>query len=75
MDDIWIISWFNHTAFDANPMWKSPICGADLRLLDEFSHHQIISKNMFFLQRNLTFWVQKALLEPDALTSHRTSQK
>ena len=31
MDDIWIISWFNHTAFDANPIWKSPIlslCGA-----------------------------------------------
>ena len=26
MDDIWIISWFNHTAFDANPIWKSPIC-------------------------------------------------
>ena len=25
MDDIWIMSWFNHTAFDANPMWKSPI--------------------------------------------------
>ncbi len=24
MDDIWIISWFNHTAFDANPIWKSP---------------------------------------------------
>ena len=23
MDDIWIISWFNHTAFDANPIWKS----------------------------------------------------
>ena len=27
MDDIWIISWFNHTAFDANPIWKSPITG------------------------------------------------
>ena len=25
MDDIWIISWFNHTAFDANPIWKSLI--------------------------------------------------
>ena len=25
MDDIWIISCFNHTAFDANPIWKSPI--------------------------------------------------
>ena len=25
MDDIWIISWFNHIAFDANPIWKSPI--------------------------------------------------
>ena len=25
MDDIWIISWFNHTAFDANPIWKSPM--------------------------------------------------
>ena len=25
MDDIWIISWFNHTACDANPIWKSPI--------------------------------------------------
>ena len=24
MDDIWIISWFNHTAFDANPILKSP---------------------------------------------------
>ena len=24
MDDIWITSWFNHTAFDANPIWKSP---------------------------------------------------
>ena len=24
MDDIWIISWFNHTAFDANPIWQSP---------------------------------------------------
>ena len=24
MDDIWMISWFNHTAFDANPIWKSP---------------------------------------------------
>ena len=24
MDDIWIISWFNHTACDANPIWKSP---------------------------------------------------
>ena len=24
MDDIWIISWFSHTAFDANPIWKSP---------------------------------------------------
>ena len=24
MDDIWIISWFNHIAFDANPIWKSP---------------------------------------------------
>ena len=24
MDDIWIISWFNHTAFDANPIWKPP---------------------------------------------------
>ena len=24
MDDVWIISWFNHTAFDANPIWKSP---------------------------------------------------
>ena len=24
MDDIWIITWFNHTAFDANPIWKSP---------------------------------------------------
>ena len=23
MDDIWIISWFNHTACDANPIWKS----------------------------------------------------
>ena len=28
MDDKWIISWFNHTAFDANPMWKSPIWAA-----------------------------------------------
>ena len=27
MDDIWIISWFNHTAFDANPIWKSPTNG------------------------------------------------
>ena len=25
MDDIWIISWFNHTAFDANAIWKSLI--------------------------------------------------
>ena len=25
MDDIWIISWFDHTAFDANPIWKSPV--------------------------------------------------
>ena len=25
MDDIWIISWFNHTAFDANPIWQSPM--------------------------------------------------
>ena len=25
MDDIWLISWFNHTAFGANPIWKSPI--------------------------------------------------
>ena len=25
MDDIWIISWFYHTAFDAHPIWKSPI--------------------------------------------------
>ena len=25
MDDIWIISWFNHIAFDANPIWKSPM--------------------------------------------------
>ena len=25
MDDRWIISWFNHIAFDdANPIWKSP---------------------------------------------------
>ena len=24
MDDIWIISWLNHTACDANPIWKSP---------------------------------------------------
>ena len=24
MDDIWIISWFNHTACDANPIWKPP---------------------------------------------------
>ena len=24
MVDIWIISWFNHTAFDANPIWKPP---------------------------------------------------
>ena len=27
MDDIWMIyglSWFNHTAFDANSIWKSP---------------------------------------------------
>ena len=24
MDDIWIISWFNHIAFDANSIWKSP---------------------------------------------------
>ena len=24
MDDIWIIGWFNHTAFDANPIWKPP---------------------------------------------------
>ena len=23
MDDIWITSWFNHTAFDVNPIWKS----------------------------------------------------
>ena len=23
MDDIWIMSWFNYTAFDANPIWKS----------------------------------------------------
>ncbi len=22
MHDIWIISFFNHTAFDANPIWK-----------------------------------------------------
>ena len=29
MDDIWIISWFNHTAFDANPIWKSPIGALD----------------------------------------------
>ena len=27
MDDIWIISWFNHTAFDANHNWKSPTYG------------------------------------------------
>ena len=25
MDDIWIISWFYRTAFDANPIWKSPM--------------------------------------------------
>ena len=36
-------------------------------------------QKLFFLQRNLTFWVQMALLEltftADALTSHGTSQK
>ena len=40
MDDIWIISWFNHTAFDANPIWKSPKDGDEIRLLfsaDTFS--------------------------------------
>ena len=49
-----------------------------LRLLDEFSHHQIKSKQ-HFLQRNLTFWVQMAFLEltftASALTSHGTSPK
>ena len=24
MDDIWIISFVNHTACDANPIWKPP---------------------------------------------------
>ena len=24
MDDIWIISWFHHTACNANPIWKPP---------------------------------------------------
>ena len=34
MDDIWIISWFNHTAFDANPF-------GNLLILHSFSElHQ-----------------------------------
>ena len=24
IDDKWIKSWANHTAFDANPIWKPP---------------------------------------------------
>ena len=42
MDDIWIISWFNHTAFDANPIWKSPkfaVC----------SHKALKQLSVFFL--------------------------
>ena len=33
MDDIWIISWFNHIAFDANRIWRSPIARPENRLL------------------------------------------
>ena len=36
MDDIWIISWFNHTAFDANPIWKSPTLATESSEADFF---------------------------------------
>ena len=43
MDDIWIISWFNHTAFDANPIWKS--------LIFEFRTRYFNKKNQFEQQQ------------------------
>ena len=42
MDDIWIISWFNHTAFDANPIWKSPSIAAPVQARTRFSCVRLI---------------------------------
>ena len=42
MDDIWIISWFNHTAFDANP-------NLEISCMNTCLFKSKIDKHMFFL--------------------------
>ena len=53
MDDIWIKSWFNHTAFDANPMWKSPTEASELqielKIKSDKSDSQALEKLVFSL--------------------------
>ena len=47
MDDIWIIDWLNHTAFDANPMWKSlkkRLSTGSLRRRFDYGFSQIFPK-------------------------------
>ena len=39
MDDIWIINFFNHTAFDANPIWKPPMGAGGGRCMWEGVEH------------------------------------
>ena len=49
MDDIWIISWFNHTAFDANPIWKSPNFAARAGAGSKGTRHwQLLDELLFF---------------------------
>ena len=43
INDIWIISWFNHIAFDANPIWKSPI-----RAIEGWAVESILGVKSFF---------------------------
>ena len=46
MDDIWIISWFNHTAFDANPIWKPPT-GEVWRGVDMTNSGHLVTFSLF----------------------------
>ena len=49
MDDIWIIRWFNHTAFDANPIWKSTTIIA--KTFSKQTYHLLVVSRCGFFRR------------------------
>ena len=55
MDDIWIINFITHTAFDANPIWKPPII-----ILERFGWDQI---GWYMLTNMSCFGFRKYFLE------------